>query len=230
MTHGIKRYKLCKSCGKSKSVDDFYRRKNGYLSWLCKPCTTAQNNQLKAEKRRLAREARAALPPETTKACNKCGEVKSIEDDFHRYRKNSEKRVGICKKCAHEHMQANYAKPEFRERRYAVDAAYRAANLDRIRARNLKKYDITPEQYDHMYDLQNGRCAVCANEGPRFGSGADGGATRHNVLCVDHNHETHKVRGLLCHRCNRAIGLLGDDRLLMRAAIKYLRRSEDLDV
>jgi hypothetical protein len=41
-------------------------------------------------------------------------------------------------------------------------------------------------------------------------------------LAVDHSHETGAFRGLLCHSCNRAIGLLGDDPARLRAAAEYL--------
>jgi hypothetical protein len=65
------------------------------------------------------------------------------------------------------------------------------------RNRLMKKYGITPQQYDSMFEWQNGQCAICDSP-PR--------ALR---LSVDHDHGTdsrgikHRVRGLLCHVCNR---------------------------
>jgi hypothetical protein len=41
-------------------------------------------------------------------------------------------------------------------------------------------------------------------------------------LMVDHCHATGKVRGLLCHNCNRALGLLKDDKSTIRRALEYL--------
>lgn len=41
-------------------------------------------------------------------------------------------------------------------------------------------------------------------------------------LCVDHDHHTGLVRGVLCHRCNKALGLLGDTVAGVRAALHYL--------
>jgi hypothetical protein len=222
---GPKRYKVCSSCGESKSVDAFYRRTSGYLSAWCKPCTITANNTKKSEQRRLAREARLALPPATTKVCKRCGEVKSIRDDFHLRRRDGEARVTVCKDCHREQMRQHYeTNPERRVDRCARAKEWARENRGRIRAKNLARYDITPDEYDRMYDAQVGKCAICSADGYRFGSGGE--ATRYNVLCVDHNHDTGAVRGLLCMRCNRAIGMLGDDRAVLAAAIEYLKRTE----
>ena len=48
-------------------------------------------------------------------------------------------------------------------------------------------------------------------------------------LCIDHNHDTEKPRGLLCHKCNTALGLLGDDSQRMIKLIQYLERSKPLE-
>lgn len=75
------------------------------------------------------------------------------------------------------------------------------------------KYGITIEQYDAMMAAQDGRCAICGVL-----------PTRH--LCVDHDHETGEVRGLLCEPCNFALGHMADDvdRLLAAAAYLLARR------
>jgi len=46
---------------------------------------------------------------------------------------------------------------------------------------------------------------------------------RNKVLCVDHDHNTGKIRGLLCNTCNRALGLLKDNKQLLINALKYLK-------
>lgn len=219
------RFKMCKTCGQSKSVDDFYRRKNGHLGWLCKACTIATNNAAKAEKRRIAREERAALPASTTKTCNACGELKRI-DEFNRRKRGSESRSAVCKQCAYEKQRHRYVtNPEVRVRAIAQAAAYAEVNRDRIRAKNLSRYNITPAIYDSMFDEQNGCCAICSRAGHRLGLGGE--ANRHNVLCVDHDHSTGAVRGLLCMRCNRAIGMLGDSHEVLKSAISYLMQIEE---
>lgn len=68
------------------------------------------------------------------------------------------------------------------------------------RANRLQKYGLTLAQYDDMYRAQSGLCVVCFGP-PDIGQS----------LCVDHCHTTGRVRGLLCHNCNKALGLLKDD-------------------
>lgn len=77
----------------------------------------------------------------------------------------------------------------------------------------LKKYGITLDDYDRMADEQDHKCALCGQ--PETTSNKE-------RLCIDHDHETGKVRRLLCSNCNRAIGLLGDDPELLRRAAEYI--------
>lgn len=67
-------------------------------------------------------------------------------------------------------------------------------------------YGITPEQYAELFRKQNGMCAIC-HQPPRG---------KMKSLSVDHDHNTGKVRGLLCITCNRAVGYL--DNVEWRAA------------
>lgn len=85
-----------------------------------------------------------------------------------------------------------------------------------MRHHNLKhKFALTADQYDEMLKNQGGRCAACRKQ-----------ETHHNQfgvcsLAVDHDHATGVVRGLLCGRCNRALGLLGDSIGNLRGLLKY---------
>jgi hypothetical protein len=77
------------------------------------------------------------------------------------------------------------------------------------RANRLKReYGLTMAQYDAMHQEQDGKCQICK--------------VRKDRLCVDHDHKTGRVRGLLCHHCNRAIGLLQDSPAYLRRAAEYL--------
>ena len=74
-------------------------------------------------------------------------------------------------------------------------------------------YGITREAYEELLKNQNGVCAICFTAG--------GG----NGLGVDHCHRTGLVRGLLCHCCNTAIGLLKENPNIMLKAVSYVTRS-----
>jgi len=76
-------------------------------------------------------------------------------------------------------------------------------------------YGVSFDEYEAMLVAQEGRCAVCRSEHA-------GG--RWKRLHVDHDHATGKVRGLLCHNCNLAIGLLRDDPDRLLRAVEYLKR------
>lgn len=102
--------------------------------------------------------------------------------------------------------------------------------LKRYRAYWLKwKYGITAQERQAMLDIQGGKCAICRRDSEtlrRPGKRRDGKEPL--GLVVDHNHETKEVRGLLCNRCNRAIGLFDDDPGLLMAAAVYLKQPSDL--
>jgi len=87
---------------------------------------------------------------------------------------------------------------------------------DHARVARLKKYGLTPHAYDEMVARQKGLCAICGL--PPIGQrGKD-------MLHVDHDHDTGVVRGLLCHMCNKALGLFKDRSGNLWMAHKYLRK------
>lgn len=80
---------------------------------------------------------------------------------------------------------------------------------DRIRERHLKhKYNVSLAEYNDLLVKQNYVCAICA--------------TSINKLCVDHDHTTKKVRGILCLTCNSALGKFHDSTEILHKAIAYL--------
>lgn len=100
-------------------------------------------------------------------------------------------------------------------------AAWRRANdVDRARAvqrrGNLKKwYGLTEADYDVMLAAQNNACAICCGNEPLGRS--------NKYFHVDHDHVSGVVRGLLCAKCNTAIGLLDDDVQRVARVLEYLR-------
>lgn len=87
-----------------------------------------------------------------------------------------------------------------------------AARTRRGREAHLHRvFGMTSAEYDAMSEAQGGTCAICqapCHTGRR--------------LAVDHDHQTGRVRGLLCGRCNRGLGLFFDRPDLMRRAADYL--------
>lgn len=78
-------------------------------------------------------------------------------------------------------------------------------------------YGISLDEYNEILRSQNNLCAIC---GPKNKYYKD----KKVLLCVDHCHKRNKVRGLLCHSCNRALGLLKDDIEVLNSAITYLKK------
>lgn len=80
------------------------------------------------------------------------------------------------------------------------------------------KYGLTVADYDRMLLAQSGACAACTTPMTRGNPNAD------NAPHVDHCHATRQVRGILCRRCNLAVGLLRDDPIRARSVAAYLER------
>jgi hypothetical protein len=79
-----------------------------------------------------------------------------------------------------------------------------------------RTYGISADQYDSMFEAQGGVCKLCSSEGFVM-------KESHKLkLVVDHCHKGGNVRGLLCHNCNRALGLLKDSTETLSKAIAYL--------
>ncbi len=86
-----------------------------------------------------------------------------------------------------------------------------------LRKSQLKaKYNLTLEEYDALVVKQNNLCAICGNV-----------EVSKNRLSVDHNHKTLIVRGLLCTRCNKGLGLFADSQELLNKAINYLKDTDN---
>jgi len=84
------------------------------------------------------------------------------------------------------------------------------------REKRCKERGITLEDFDRMMAEQDCACAICRaplSEVPD---------SKTDSPHIDHCHDTGRVRGLLCNRCNRALGLLQDDRKILEAALRYL--------
>jgi hypothetical protein len=84
------------------------------------------------------------------------------------------------------------------------------------------RYGISADDYDRLFDEQDGKCAICSREPVAWQGKWKGRLPR---LVVDHDHDTGRVRGLLCGSCNRALGILGDNLAGISRVAAYLFRA-----
>jgi hypothetical protein len=78
------------------------------------------------------------------------------------------------------------------------------------------KHGITEDMYIKLYTEQNGRCAICNTHQDDITM----------PFHIDHDHTTGKIRGLLCNRCNMALGLLKDNSDIFQSAIDYILKNK----
>lgn len=107
-------------------------------------------------------------------------------------------------------------------------APIQPGKVDRKYAREWQlqnKFGLAPGAYDQMLDEQGGVCAICQQTETRIHHSTKKVAP----LCVDHDHATGQVRGLLCVRCNRMLGYGRDNPEILRRAIAYLERHQETE-
>lgn len=140
----------------------------------------------------------------TMKICKKCGIEKSLSEYFN-HPMTKDGKFATCKLC-----------DKNRYNKWRKDNPEKRA---RIRKNEwlMKNYKITVEEYERLREKQNNRCNLCFEE-PRVSRRKNG----EKRLQVDHCHKTGKIRSLLCHQCNRALGLLNEDPVLLWRCINYL--------
>ena len=150
------------------------------------------------------------------------------------------RRNTYCKPCAtewarnHRRLNPGYYAQKDREHRARNPERYRSLrrewnqkNPEKVRAMHLKKYGMTPERYEAMLRVQGGHCATCSATDPGRGR---------KYFFIDHDHDCCPtklkccgkcVRGLLCNRCNRVLGFLNDNTLILHSLSWYLRHWQE---
>jgi recombination endonuclease VII len=99
--------------------------------------------------------------------------------------------------------------------KWRTDAAFRESRKAAAWAQRLRKYGLTPADYERMLREQDGLCALCHRRPARG-------------LVVDHCHATSRVRGLLCDKCNSGLGFFDDDAERMRTGAGYVDRANGI--
>jgi len=134
-----------------------------------------------------------------------------------------------CRKCQSKYyklyLDANRDKIlKKRNERYRIKYKEHYANyyctnkVKTMEKERFRKYKISTSIFHSMLEYQDGRCAIC---------GFDFSLTESAKKCdrphIDHNHKTGNIRGLLCGKCNLALGLMEDDPDTLIAAANYIK-------
>lgn len=138
------------------------------------------------------------------KHCKTCDTTKPLSD-FGLLRG---KPRHICKECRKQESKDWYE--QNKDRKKELSQKYRHIKKDK----DLQAtYGIDLATYHKMLAEQNHQCKICSAHQD----------TLKRAMCVDHDHKTGKVRGLLCDTCNRSLGLLKDNIDTLMKAVKYLK-------
>ena len=131
---------------------------------------------------------------EKLKKCSKCKTPKSLIE-FHKRKSSIDGHDHHCKECGNLRHRTKYAN----------DIEYQI----RMKQRNiLNTYKLSIEDLNELYKITH--CQICNTE-------------ILNKKCIDHNHKTGKVRGILCPKCNNLLGMCNDDIKILESAISYLK-------
>jgi hypothetical protein len=151
------------------------------------------------------------------KKCNKCG----VEKELSKFYKQTHGKFGVdsyCKECRKEANRKSY-NPEVKKQYHD------SHKLEHNQQRMLKLYGVTLEQYQLMFQEQNGVCAICGQ--PETAIYKRNGNVAIKNLSIDHVHKTGKVRSLLCYRCNYILALVNDNFKITQQATDYLKKHQD---
>jgi predicted ATP-binding protein involved in virulence len=129
-------------------------------------------------------------------SCKYCGET-----DINKLCKDKRKKDGVIKCCykCHNELWGKSWRNKNKERE---------SNTRYLRT-SLSRFGISLDEYNEMYERQNGVCVIC-------------GKNKNRRLCIDHDHTTGKIRGLLCRECNMALGYVQDETTVLKNMIEYL--------
>lgn len=157
-----------------------------------------------------------------SKVCLLC----NLEKPIHKFSRLSpnglrQSRCNPCRAIVNK-QKLSELPPEERERRRIKNLERRKVYVSELseaqkrKALLKSKYGISLETFDTLLEQQGNKCALCSGSEP-------GG--KHDIFHVDHCHSSGSVRGLLCHKCNIALGFLGDCQTAIQKALDYVTPS-----
>lgn len=150
-----------------------------------------------------------------TKRCRICEELKPLEA-FGKHAAHHDGLQNYCRPCRNQ-QNKNLLTPEQKEAKRLNRQRFVFRERLKVRRRG-ERHGITEAEFQVFLAAQAGRCAICGyTETQEF-----------KTLVIDHHHGTGAVRGLICSRCNKALGAFREDTAILAAAIAYLNRGVDL--
>lgn len=149
------------------------------------------------------------------KTCTKC----KIEKETKEFSKDRRRKDGLrsdCKSCWNQYKRNYRTKPDvrIRERKQVMEYISRPEiKKQRLDYARFRKYGISLKDFNKIFLDQGECCKICKINASPNGTN----------WCVDHDHRTGKVRGILCKLCNNLLGMCKDNLGTLQNAIKYLR-------
>lgn len=120
-----------------------------------------------------------------------------------------------CRHCSEVHIyETRSVRNESHTKKCKAFKPHNKLYGDRYDGVLRRTYNLTLEEYNSMYEQQDGLCAICGKPDEVNG----------RRLAVDHDHDTEEVRALLCGNCNRGLGNFKDDYVLLSKAAQYLNK------
>tara|TARA_B100002049_G_C16085532_1_gene379307 strand:- start:4765 stop:5568 length:804 start_codon:yes stop_codon:yes gene_type:complete len=189
-------------------------KRHKYCCTACKSVASAYGSRLKDSVPRVCKNrscSREFVPHNGNQSycCKGCRDVGFVDPE-RKVKKYDGEYFKKVKYCSSDSCEKSF-RPQTPAQKYCSN---------KCKGRNayyLRVYGISESQFNKMKEEQKGRCFICNSVGmiiSKFGK---------ERLAVDHCHKTGNVRRLLCHNCNRALGLAKDDPRLLRLAASYLR-------
>lgn len=143
------------------------------------------------------------------KRCTRCKQDLPVAS-FSKDKTRGDGLQASCKRCNQLHRKPM---PKQKSREYQAAHRKRKTKEQQKNTELRHKYGIDLETFVAMEEQQEGRCAICER-------------IPDETLCLDHDHDTGEVRGLLCRKCNAGLRLLGDNKEGIQKALDYLKGTE----
>lgn len=194
--------KVCEACNTEKDIRQF--------SWVNKAGTGVRRRVCRQCWNEKLRNTQPRPVMTGTRTCTVCKIEKPVAQ-FCQTKKGAGYRHSQCRECTLERAKRYRKTDRYKELR----ERNRGKESREMRARHLvHRYGITEAEYQEILKSQGGVCCLC---------GANHPGGRKKTFAVDHDHQTKRVRGLLCWKCNVGLGKLGDTVESLERAVEYLR-------